>query len=113
MNSPVTFDGQTSSPDGKVQFSLGAVEALRIWPVEDPEYRIGVSDRYAMDGSKHVVAMKAGVRFLMERQRADGTWDEPDFTGTGFPRAFMINYHLYRHYFPLMALGRYVHGRTG
>ncbi len=56
-------------------------------------------------------ATEAGVRYLVDRQLPDGTWDEPDFTGTGFPRAFMINYHLYRHYFPLMALGRYVRGR--
>ena len=48
-----------------------------------------------------------GVRYLIDRQREDGTWDEAEFTGTGFPRDFMINYHLYRHYFPLMALGRY------
>ncbi len=54
-----------------------------------------------------------GIRYLLDRQREDGTWDEPQFTGTGFPRAFMINYHLYRHYFPVMALGRYVHRRTG
>ena len=48
-----------------------------------------------------------GVRYLLDRQRPDGTWDEPEFTGTGFSTDFMINYHLYRHYFPLMALGRY------
>ncbi len=58
-------------------------------------------------------ATAAGVRFLVDRQQPDGTWEEPDFTGTGFPRAFMINYHLYRHYFPVMALGRYVQRRTG
>ncbi|HLG70125.1 MAG TPA: squalene--hopene cyclase [Chloroflexota bacterium] len=56
---------------------------------------------------------RRGIAYLVERQLPDGTWDEPEFTGTGFPRAFMINYHLYRHYFPLMALGRYVHRRTG
>ncbi|MGH2470765.1 MAG: hypothetical protein ACRDGF_11855, partial [Chloroflexota bacterium] len=32
----------------------------------------------------------------------------PQFTGTGFPRAFMINYHLYRQYFPILALGRWL-----
>ena len=48
-----------------------------------------------------------GVRYLLDRQRPDGAWDEPEFTGTGFSTDFMINYHLYRHYFPLMALGRY------
>ena len=45
----------------------------------------------------------AGARYLCERQ-ADGTWDEPAHTGTGFPGDFYINYHLYRHVFPLMAL---------
>ena len=48
-------------------------------------------------------ACRAGLRFLRERQRG-GTWDEPEFTGTGFPRDFYINYHLYRHVFPTMAL---------
>ena len=43
-------------------------------------------------------------------RRADGDWDEPHFTGTGFPWDFSINYHLYRQVFPLTALGRYVHG---
>jgi squalene cyclase len=40
-------------------------------------------------------------------QRADGTWDEPQYTGTGFPGDFSINYHLYRLIFPVTALGRY------
>jgi squalene-hopene/tetraprenyl-beta-curcumene cyclase len=44
--------------------------------------------------------------FLAESQRDDGDWDEPWFTGTGFPRDFLINYHLYRTYWPVMALGR-------
>jgi squalene-hopene/tetraprenyl-beta-curcumene cyclase len=46
---------------------------------------------------------RAGLDFLSERQ-VDGTWDEPEHTGTGFPRDFYINYHLYRHVFPTMAL---------
>ncbi len=52
-------------------------------------------------------AVSRGIDCLIRRQRSDGTWDEDHFTGTGFPSDFMINYHLYRHYFPLMALGRY------
>ena len=51
---------------------------------------------------------RRGVRWLIETQRPDGTWDEPWFTGTGFPGDFYINYHLYRLVFPIMALGRYV-----
>ena len=37
-----------------------------------------------------------------------GTWRERQFTGTGFPNHFYLRYHLYRHYFPMMALGRFV-----
>ena len=47
--------------------------------------------------------VQAGTAFLRDRQ-AGGTWDEPAHTGTGFPRDFYINYHLYRHVFPLLAL---------
>jgi len=48
-------------------------------------------------------ACARGRAFLMERQH-DGTWDEPEHTGTGFPGDFYINYHLYRHVFPTLAL---------
>lgn len=52
--------------------------------------------------SDHLAARR-GLEFLRDRQ-VDGTWNEPEFTGTGFPRDFYINYHLYRHVFPTMAL---------
>ena len=77
-------------------------------------------------------ATERGIRRLVETQREDGSWDEPYFTGTGFPgygigkrlarypkpsddgyqgaempAGFMINYHMYRNIWPLMALGRY------
>lgn len=46
-----------------------------------------------------------GLDWLREHETG-GTWDEPEYTGTGFPRDFYINYHLYRHLFPTMALAR-------
>jgi squalene-hopene/tetraprenyl-beta-curcumene cyclase len=46
------------------------------------------------------------VGFLAETQLPDGSWDEPWFTGTGFPGDFYLNYHLYRQVFPVSALGR-------
>ena len=77
-------------------------------------------------------ATVAGVEYLCHSQLEKGAWDEPYFTGTGFPgygggqrlkqqpapqdrnyqgldmsAGFMINYHLYRNIWPLMALGRY------
>ncbi len=55
-------------------------------------------------------AVERGVRWLVDTQRLDGTWDEPHYTGTGFPGDFSINYHLYRLVFPLTALGRYLSG---
>jgi len=54
----------------------------------------------------HGGAVRRGVRWLVDTQRDDGSWDEPQFTGTGFPSDFYINYHLYRIVFPVMALGR-------
>jgi squalene-hopene/tetraprenyl-beta-curcumene cyclase len=86
----------------------------------------------AAPGHRHGQAIDGGLRFLIDTQRDDGTWNEPYYTGTGFPgygfgaridfrdartrqriaqgtelqRGFMINYNLYRHYFPLMAMGR-------
>jgi squalene-hopene/tetraprenyl-beta-curcumene cyclase len=45
-----------------------------------------------------------GIGYLVESQREDGGWDEALATGTGFPRVFYLNYHLYRDSFPLLAL---------
>jgi squalene-hopene/tetraprenyl-beta-curcumene cyclase len=52
-------------------------------------------------------AIVRGVAYLLREQRPDGTWDESQFTGTGFPAHFYLNYHQYRLAFPLSALGRY------
>ena len=60
-------------------------------------------------GERGPVARR-GVAWLVQAQREDGDWDEPEFTGTGFPGDFYIRYHLYRLYFPVMALGRYLRG---
>ncbi|MDT8427665.1 MAG: squalene--hopene cyclase [Pseudomonadales bacterium] len=85
----------------------------------------------ASDDPRARDALHCGSEFLQQTQR-EGTWEEPYYTGTGFPgygfgerlespednlaerfmqgpelaRAFMINYNLYRHYFPLIALAR-------
>jgi squalene-hopene/tetraprenyl-beta-curcumene cyclase len=62
--------------------------------------------RVAAAGGQLSPAVERGVAWLVGTQRADGTWDEPHYTGTGFPSDYYINYHLYRLTFPVMALGR-------
>ena len=57
-------------------------------------------------------ATQHGVAYLVATQREDGSWDEPWYTGTGFPGDFYINYHLYRLVFPVTALGRFVNGEA-
>ena len=89
-------------------------------------------------GEQGCEAARRGVEYLAGTQQEDGTWDEPYFTGTGFPgygvgerlkelpqpgdsdyqgldmpAGFMINYHLYRNYWPLLALGRYSRAISG
>jgi squalene-hopene/tetraprenyl-beta-curcumene cyclase len=58
-------------------------------------------------GEARGAAAARAARWLCDNQRADGDWDEEHFTGTGFPRDFLIRYHLYRIVWPLIALGRY------
>jgi squalene-hopene/tetraprenyl-beta-curcumene cyclase len=52
-------------------------------------------------------AVHRGIDFLTLTQQADGNWREDQFTGTGFPKVFYLKYHLYRLYFPLMAMARF------
>ena len=58
-------------------------------------------------GKQDHPAVTRGVRYLIDTQSDDGGWNEPEFTGTGFPRVFYLRYHLYPIYFPLMALAQY------
>src|SRR5262245_24661690 len=75
-------------PTTASQTAWGLLGLLTIWPPNDP-------------------AVERSVQYLLERQTAEGSWDEQPFTGTGFPKVFYLKYHLYRHYFPLLALARY------
>lgn len=59
----------------------------------------------AADKSDPAIARAAA--WLVKQQNRDGSWDEHEFTGTGFPCVFYLKYHLYRNYFPLYALARF------
>lgn len=82
----------------------------------DPEWR-GKGESTASQTAWALIGLAAGERtvsaqarraalWLLESQRQGGDWQETLFTGTGFPNHFYLRYHLYAHYFPLMALGR-------
>ena len=49
-------------------------------------------------------AIRRGVDHLIATQRPDGGWDETEQVGTGFPRVFYLEYTMYRHVFPMLAL---------
>jgi squalene-hopene/tetraprenyl-beta-curcumene cyclase len=68
---------------------------------------LAVAERLPRLGSAFAAALERGVNYLLAEQCADGTWDEAEFTGTGFPQHFYLRYHLYCQHFPLTALGRY------
>jgi len=66
----------------------------------------GLIGLLASAGTEDPAVAKA-VNYLVHRQEADGSWSEPEFTGTGFPGVFYLKYHLYRNSFPVYALARY------
>ena len=61
-------------------------------------------------GMEKSPAAARAVRFLIRTQDEDGTWEEEQFTGTGFPRVFYLRYHYYPIYFPLIALAQWTVG---
>jgi squalene-hopene/tetraprenyl-beta-curcumene cyclase len=63
------------------------------------------------------VSVERGVQYLVSSQKSErglgSSWSESVYTGTGFPNHFYLGYDYYRHYFPMMALGRYLQGAWG
>lgn len=68
---------------------------------------IGLMAAGKASGKFAKLAIERGINYLLATQRVDGTWEEAEFTGTGFPGHFYLKYHLYQQYFPLIALSRY------
>jgi squalene-hopene/tetraprenyl-beta-curcumene cyclase len=63
-------------------------------------------------GDAASLSVQHGIEYLLESQNADGSWDEELATGTGFPKVFYLNYHMYKDYFPLLALASFVKARN-
>ena len=57
-------------------------------------------------GESDWTAISRGARFLLDTQDAEGGWPKQDMAGVFF-RTALLDYVLYRQYFPLHALGLY------
>jgi len=76
-------------PPAPSQTAWAAMAMMAVYGPEDPD-------------------VQRAIHWLVDTQQPDGNWDEPWFTGTGFPRVFYLRYHYYRLYFPIMAIGRWL-----
>jgi len=92
------FGESIASYDDPAQKGCGATTASQTsWGLIGILASTGPEDR----------AAERALEFLLSSQTREGSWEEAEFTGTGFPKVFYLKYHLYRHYFPLYALARY------
>jgi len=97
------------NPDGSFGESIASYDApgqKGRGPSTASQTAWGLIGLLAAAGAEDASAGRA-VRYLLDLQNEDGSWDEAEFTGTGFPRVFYLKYHLYRNSFPLYALARY------
>jgi squalene-hopene/tetraprenyl-beta-curcumene cyclase len=127
---PATVAAGTHSPDAPLRAAVRWLEAHQntdggwgedLRSYDDPRRWSGRGASTASQTAWALLALLAagehgsraterGIGYLADSQTPEGTWDEPHYTGTGFPGDFYINYHLYRLVFTLQALGRYVNG---
>lgn len=91
-------------PSTASQTSWGAMALLAVYGAEDPDVLRALEWLAATQLDASAAADPAQNP---DRDPA-GSWSETEFTGTGFPKVFYLRYHLYRLYFPVMALGRYL-----
>ncbi len=64
-------------------------------------------------GNLDRVSIQRGIRYLLDTQNPDGSWDELETTGTGFPMVFYLKYDMYRNNWPLLTLATYRNYLTG
>ena len=74
---------------------------------------VGIRWAFCACGDLDRPSVQRGLRYLFRTQQADGSWNEPQITGTGFPGVFYLKYDMYRQNFPLLALATYVNYRSG
>lgn len=82
------YDGYQQAASTASQTAWALIALMAVGEFEDP-------------------AVERGIEYLQKTQGADGFWNEPRFTATGFPKVFYLRYHGYSKYFPLWAMARY------
>ena len=97
-----------------VIFAVDSVPA--VLAVSREQFIVFASNAWAIlgliaSGDDRSDSLERAAEYLTRTQRPDGTWDEPEATGTGFPRVFYLNYHMYRNSFPLLALATFLKTR--
>lgn len=89
-----SYDDPTLKGTGRSTPSQTAWALMGLIAAADP------TDPAALHGK----SIGRGIEFLLQRQNPDGSWPEPETTGTGFPKVFYLRYDMYRNNWPLLAL---------
>ena len=93
----------------QVILDLRASDGTHAATINDTGQAIGVDLFFLIaGGDASSLSVQHGIEYLLETQRPDGSWEEELATGSGFPKVFYLNYHLYKDYFPLLALASFV-----
>ncbi|KAJ5116807.1 hypothetical protein N7456_001155 [Penicillium angulare] len=103
----------TQNPDGGWGESLLSYASSDFAPMKSTPTQTG----WALMGLlAHIscddATIVSGIRYLVSSQTRETSvgppWDQTAYTAVGFPNHFYLEYDYYRHYFPMMALGRYL-----
>lgn len=100
-------------PSTASQTAWGVMAMMAVYGAQDPAVDRGIQwlcDNQLLEGQADCAPGNPGV---FGSTYGKGSWEEPHFTGTGFPRVFYLKYHMYRLYFPIMCLGRWLHAQPG
>jgi squalene-hopene/tetraprenyl-beta-curcumene cyclase len=93
------------NPDGGWGESCASYRRDRFMPAPScPSQTAWALLGLAAAGDRDSASLRQGAQFLLDRQLPSGAWPENATTGTGFPNVFYLTYHMYRDYFPLLAL---------
>ena len=92
-----------TGPSTASQTAWAAMVLQEIFGPDDPDLKRAIA--WLMD--RQLTHEQAADSAINPDEDPAGAWAELEYTGTGFPEVFYLRYHLYRLYFPIMAIGRF------